>query len=245
MRPIEAAPGPERNLAVFDMGLKPVAVELDLVQPSVSGGRRLDSVASIGSTKPGRGALTAPSIADASRDFAPMRSRFGLPAAPAPSGFSIFPVFDDQPGASPSSSSIVRPVLIDSGRSSRISASSAERANSSSPLMRSQFSRFSPGLPCILTRCQRPLSFWPCSSNSRWPFFKPLCASPIGAHVPLSQTMTAPPPYSPLAIVPSKSAYSSGWSSTATARRFSPGFRLGPRVTAQLLRTPSSARRKS
>ena len=51
--------------------------------------------------------------------------------------------------------------------------------------------------------------------------------------------MTEPPPYSPSAIVPSKSAYSSGWSSTATASRFSPGTRLGPRVTAQLFRTPS------
>ena len=41
MRPIEAAPGPERNLAVLDMRLKPVAVELDLMQPSIAGGRRL------------------------------------------------------------------------------------------------------------------------------------------------------------------------------------------------------------
>ena len=39
--------------------------------------------------------------------------------------------------------------------------------------------------------------------------------------------------------------YSIGWSSVWTAKRFSPGTRLGPRVTAQLFRTPSSSSRKS
>ena len=54
-----------------------------------------------------------------------------------------------------------------------------------------------------------------------------------------------PPPYSPFGITPSKVRYSSGWSSVWTARRFSLGTRLGPRVTAQLFRTPSSSRRRS
>src|SRR5215207_943402 len=35
------------------------------------------------------------------------------------------------------------------------------------------------------------------------------------------------------------------WSSVCTESRFSPGIRLGPRVTAQLFRTPSSSRRIS
>src|SRR5262249_37749742 len=55
----------------------------------------------------------------------------------------------------------------------------------------------------------------------------------------LRETMsTVPPPYSPCGMVPSKVLYSIGWSSTWTARRFSPGTRLGPRVTAQLFITP-------
>src|ERR1700722_15341096 len=67
--------------------------------------------------KPGRGPSAAPSIADGSvaRDVT-------FSAAGALLGVSIFPVFDDQPRASPSSWSIVLPVLIHSGRSSRISA---------------------------------------------------------------------------------------------------------------------------
>ena len=38
-------------------------------------------------------------------------------------------------------------------------------------------------------------------------------ASPIGAQVPVSQTIIGPPPYSPSGITPSKSMYSTGWSS--------------------------------
>jgi hypothetical protein len=34
------------------------------------------------------------------------------------------------------------------------------------------------------------------------------------SHVPQSHTITSPPPYSPAGITPSKSKYSSGWSST-------------------------------
>ncbi len=67
----------------------------------------------------------------------------------------------------------------------------------------------------------------------------------FGKPVPRSQIMTVPPPYSPSGMVPSKALYSIGWSSTWTARRFSPGSRLGPRVTAQLFITPSSSSRKS
>ena len=40
-RPIEPAAGPEPNLAVLDMRLEPIAVELDLMQPPVAGRRRL------------------------------------------------------------------------------------------------------------------------------------------------------------------------------------------------------------
>ena len=67
----------------------------------------------------------------------------------------------------------------------------------------------------------------------------------IGAQVPRSHSITVPPPYCPCGIVPSKVAYESGWSSVRTASRFSSGSRLGPRVTAQLFRTPSTSSRKS
>jgi hypothetical protein len=56
---------------------------------------------------------------------------------------------------------------------------------------------------------------------------------------------TAPPPYSPSGITPSKSPYSSGWSSVRMASRRSLGFMLGPLGTAQLLSTPSHSSRES
>src|SRR5690606_32257709 len=67
----------------------------------------------------------------------------------------------------------------------------------------------------------------------------------IGAHVPASHSITVPPPYSPLGMAPSNSAYSRGWSSVRTARRLMSGSGEGPLVTAQLLSTPSISSRKS
>ena len=49
-----------------------------------------------------------------------------------------------------------------------------------------------------------------------------LCFSSRRSYVPRSQISTVPAPYSPAGIMPSKSAYSSGWSSTCTARWRSP-----------------------
>src|SRR4029450_6517375 len=46
-------------------------------------------------------------------------------------------------------------------------------------------------------------------------------------------------------MTPSKSAYSTGWSSTSTARRFSAGSGEGPWGTAHDFRTPPHSRRKS
>jgi hypothetical protein len=42
-----------------------------------------------------------------------------------------------------------------------------------------------------------------------------------GSQVPVSHSMTVPPPYCPFGMVPSKPPYSIGWSSTWTARRLS------------------------
>src|SRR5436190_20673843 len=46
-------------------------------------------------------------------------------------------------------------------------------------------------------------------------------------------------------MMPSKSPYSSGWSSTLTARRLSAGLADGPLGTAQDLSTPSISSRRS
>src|SRR5256885_13923216 len=46
-------------------------------------------------------------------------------------------------------------------------------------------------------------------------------------------------------MIPSKSPYSMGWSSTCTARRLSAGSRDGPLGTAQDFNTPSISSRKS
>src|SRR6266542_2651279 len=66
-----------------------------------------------------------------------------------------------------------------------------------------------------------------------------------GVHPPLSQIITVPPPYSPSGMIPSNFAYSSGWSSTAMARRLTEGSREGPFGTAHDSSTPFHSRRKS
>ena len=99
--------------------------------------------------------------------------------------------------------SIDRPLAADRGFSSRISSSLGDRPASSSCLMSSQLSRFSPGLRRMRTRCQPPWSFLPSSVNARWPFARPLWGSLSGNQWPRSQTITVPPPYSPFGMVPS------------------------------------------
>ena len=123
---------------------KPVAVELDFMQPAVARRAAIStSVASIGSTKPGSGALPRPRPPT---DRAALRSAARRHPACRRTSRSC-PVFDDQPGASPA------PPRRSTGRSRPIPAaprgcpaSPSERAYSSSPLISSQFSRFSRGL---------------------------------------------------------------------------------------------------
>src|SRR5213593_4315294 len=66
-----------------------------------------------------------------------------------------------------------------------------------------------------------------------------------GSYVPSSQIFTVPPPYSPFGISPANLKYSSGWSSTWTARWFFFGSGGMPLGTAQDTPTPSFSRRKS
>ena len=93
------------------------------------------------------------------------------------------------------------------------SSSSKARAAGSSPLRLR---------PLVRTIVNRPLSFWPWSSNLSSPSGMAVAASRVGAsgsQVPQSQTMTSPAPYCFAGMTPSKSKYSIGWSSTWTAMR--------------------------
>ena len=109
------------------------------------------------------------------------------------------------------SSSIRRPDFTLSGRSARMSRPGAAAASFS--LISSQTVFFSPGFGFSRTSIHPPWSFSPASRNFSSPAASPSSASSIGAQVPASQTIIGPPPYSPSGITPSKSMYSSGWSS--------------------------------
>ena len=63
--------------------------------------------------------------------------------------------------------------------------------------------------------------------------------------MPESQIVIDPAPYSPAGIVPSKVAYSMGWSSVCTARWLTPASSGTPFGTAQLFSTPSRSSRRS
>ena len=136
-----------------------------------------------------------------------------------------------------------RPDFTLSGRAARMSSSGS--AAWSRSLNSNQLFRLSPGFGFSRTSIQPPWSFSPASRNFRSPFLRCSPASPIGAQVPVSQTIIGPPPYSPAGITPSKSMYSTGWSSVSTASRFSAGSSDGPFGTAQLFSTPPSSSRRS
>src|SRR6266699_4763210 len=65
------------------------------------------------------------------------------------------------------------------------------------------------------------------------------------SYVPWSQIVTWPAPYSPWPMLPSNVPYSSGWSSTWTARWLRFGSSGTPLGTAHETSTPSRSRRKS
>ena len=78
-------------------------------------------------------------------------------------------------------------------------------ADWSRSLKSSQVRFFSPGLGLSRVSIQPPPSFSPASRNLNAPAARSFSASPIGAQVPVSQTIIGPPPYSPSGITPSKS----------------------------------------
>ena len=94
----------------------------------------------------------------------------------------------------------------------------------------------------------RPLTFSPASTNLSSPLAMAAAGSGVsasGSQVPQSHTITSPAPYCFAGITPSKSKYSSGWSSTWTAIRRIDGSSVGPLGTAHEARTPSISSRKS
>src|SRR5260370_463094 len=94
--------------------------------------------------------------------------------------------------------------------------------------------------PLVWKRTYRPFSRLP------WRTIMPSRSDHlIGSYVPSSQIRTCPPPYSPLGISPANLKYSSGWSSTCTARWFCFGSGGMPLGTAHETPTPSFSRRKS
>ena len=128
----------------------------------------------------------------------------------------------------------------------RVSAMSSSEAKSSRCLMRSHVGLEALPQPFVRTSTHEPPNFVPERVNFSSPFFKAASTSGVsGDHVPLSQIMTVPPPYSPAGMIPSKLAYSIGWSSTCVAKRFTDGSSDGPFGTAQDNRTPFHSRRKS
>src|SRR6266851_1865891 len=94
--------------------------------------------------------------------------------------------------------------------------------------------------PVVWKRTYRPFSRlpWRTTMTSRSDHL-------IGSYVPSSQISTCPPPYSPLGISPANLKYSSGWSSTCTARWFCFGSGGMPLGTAHETPTPSFSSRKS
>lgn len=121
------------------------------------------------------------------------------------------------------------------------------------PALTSSQASASPGPPRNRVSAYSPRSVDPWSRNLACPRSsdspkstgRPARSWLSGSYVPLSRTITVPPPYSPAGMTPSNSSYSSGWSSVGTARRWSLGSADGPFGTDQDFRTSSTWSRKS
>ena len=160
--PVEALPGAHGYAGVGDVELHPVAVIFDLVQPVRAGWRLVYGRREAGCDK-GRelAGFCFGQVGRIENRLPPLEAcRFGrnLALLGGPDAVLIAGI-----------SSIVRPVVTERGISARISGASAVRAAASSDLNRSHAGCFSRGLGAMRTRCQRPASFSPASSNLRWP----------------------------------------------------------------------------
>ena len=158
------------HIAAVDAGLDAIAVVLDLVDPVRSGSAACrKGAARLGSRNVGSRPLRAPAIL-------PMSGSSILRRLPAPARA----LWSSRSAPAAASSSLVRPLMREVVSSSVISGSPGWRANSSSALISSHGSVFSPRLGFMRTRCQRPLSRAPSRVNSRWPLASPLWGSPTG-----------------------------------------------------------------
>src|ERR1700676_5358563 len=65
--------------------------------------------------------------------------------------------------------------------------------------------------PLVRINAHEPRNFRPARENLKSPFCSEACGSAVsGVHVPVSQNITVPPPYSPSGMTPSKLPYSRG-----------------------------------
>src|SRR5262249_19435122 len=151
--------------------------------------------------------------------------------------------FPTSPPASRAISASSRLLSTDRGCSA---STSTFDANPSRCLINNQLLSARLPYPRVRTSAHEPRSFFPCRANLKSPFVNAASTSALsGVHVPLSHTITVPPPYSPSGITPSNPPYSTGWSSTCSASRFTAGSSDGPFGTAHDSSTPFHSSRKS
>ena len=160
-------------------------------------------------------------------------------ARPRPRGGQVRPPHPVGVGLT---SSLVRPLSTDRGWSSAFQPSTAY---SSCLCSSSHCSLPASSVPVAPGRIGPGASHRTCRGAVRRRPRPPPGRGACGSHVPASQTITSPPPYSPAGMTPSKSRYSMGWSSTWMAACRTPGSSVGPFGTAQLTSTPSISSRRS
>ena len=186
-RPVEPVPCQQPHLVAVDARLDAIAVVLDLVNPV----RRRSAACRTARRGSARG-MPAAGLCGRRRSC-----RYRAAASCGACRRRRGALWSSRSAPAAASSSLVCPLMREVVSSSVISGSPAWRANSSSALMSSHGSDFSPRRGFMRTRCHRPLSRAPSRANSRWPLARPLWGSPTGVQRPRSHTIIEPPPYSP------------------------------------------------
>src|SRR5262249_798980 len=159
--PVETLAGEQADGAAVEPGLDAVAVELDLVHPARAARRRCAQ------RRERRRYEFGQPLPEWSGFLVLLRALSGAPGLHVALRFQRHTRLRPLPSAI---SGMERPLATDSGSCSRMSGSFGPRAASSLALISSQFSFFSPALPRMRTRCQRPCSFSPSSSKLIRPF---------------------------------------------------------------------------
>ena len=203
--PVEAGAGIDLRLAAADRDQQPIAVIFDLVEPAAAGGHAVDQRASWRSRNAGNfpSPRRRPGPLRGLRATSPLAGpglrgpRNLLCGAPPPGRRSWFRPPRSPPSSARSRRSSARSRPAHRGRRPRRRRSCAAASSRASPCRAA-----SGGSAAI-----RPSSAGRSSMKWRWPFSRSFALLPsIGDQVPVSHSITVPPPYSPSGIVPSKSA---------------------------------------